>query len=295
MKIINSPLRYPGSKASLSTYIEDFLSGNLLLGCHFFEMYAGGASLSLHLLSNQFIKKATLVEKDPLIYSFWKCLKYQPEELIRLIQSVPIDILTWTKMQQYLKVNKVNKSNLPEMALACLFLNRTCFSGIIDAGPIGGINQQSKYSISCRFNKKTLIHSIKLISQFSNKFEVVLNDAIAYLQNNRARLKSCDCLVYVDPPYLQQGKKLYRYHYGIKDHQRLADFIRIQEFPWLVSYDDHSTIYDLFRGNKILTLYLNYAARQSKNAKELLISNMYLPLSDSKYKANYLSKVKLIS
>jgi DNA adenine methylase len=212
---------------------------------------------------------------------------------LKLIENTQIDIATWEKMQIFLNYKSIVTSELPEMAFACLFLNRTCFSGIINSGPIGGINQNSKYSISCRFNKNNLISTINAVSIMSSRYDVVFNDAITYLHKNKCRIENMNSLVYIDPPYLQQGNKLYRYFYLKKDHERLANFIRFQKFPWLVSYDDHPTILNLFKGNKILTLYLNYAVRQSRNARELLISNMNLPLSDVKYRANLLPQFQI--
>jgi hypothetical protein len=45
-----------------------------------------------------------------------------------------------------------------DIAVKCLFLNRTTFSGILHgrAGPMGGRKQQSDYKIDCRFNKDGL-------------------------------------------------------------------------------------------------------------------------------------------
>jgi len=48
------------------------------------------------------------------------------------------------------------------------------------------------------------------------------------------------------------------------------------KYPWIVSYDNHQTIIDLFEGQKITPIYLNYAVRKSRIARELLISNIKL-------------------
>ena len=67
-----SPLRYPGSKAFLVNYIDSILKENHLEGCHFIEPYAGSAIISIELLKKGTIGDAVLVEKDPLIYCFWR-------------------------------------------------------------------------------------------------------------------------------------------------------------------------------------------------------------------------------
>ena len=55
-----------------------------------------------------------------------------------------------------------------EMAVKCLFLNRTTFSGILHgrAGPIGGRRQVSRYDIGCRFNKAALECRLRFIGDF---------------------------------------------------------------------------------------------------------------------------------
>ena len=49
-----------------------------------------------------------------------------------------------------------------QLAVKCLFLNRTTFSGILGghAGPIGGRSQSSDHTIDCRFNKNALAERI---------------------------------------------------------------------------------------------------------------------------------------
>lgn len=56
-------------------------------------------------------------------------------------------------------------------------MNRTNISGIINGGPIGGKNQNSKYKIDCRFNKEKLIKKIKKISSYNSRIKLTNLDA----------------------------------------------------------------------------------------------------------------------
>src|ERR1035437_1833570 len=130
-----SPLRYPGSKSALAEYLSAVVKKNLLVGAHLYETYAGGASVSLSLLKAGVISQATIVELDPLVYSFWKSVKDSPGQLCDKIDRIAITLQTWKLFQKYLEPEALGKYPITELGFAGLFLNRTCFSGIIGAGP----------------------------------------------------------------------------------------------------------------------------------------------------------------
>ena len=282
---MRSPLRYPGGKYFLTSYMEKIISLNSLTGAHFFEPYAGGAASSLHLLHKKLITKSTLIEKDPLVYAFWKEVKFNGDRLCDKIHEQKIDIDSWKDFQKYQCKNVLKKYKRLDVALACIFLNRTNFSGILEAGPIGGMKQNSKYKIDCRFNKKRIIGIIKEITKFKNQITVVHSDAISYLKRNLLRINSNLSVVYIDPPYFSQGKRLYRYFYQNKQHEKLTKFIRKQSFPWVVSYDNHPFILNLFKGQKIIPISMNSTVKKSRKTNELIISNIILPddKNDNKY------------
>src|SRR5437868_4334464 len=162
MKRVISPLRYPGSKVRITEMVAGLLEQNLLVGCHLYEPFAGGSAVSLALLANGFVPSATWIERDPMIYAFWKMVKDQPEPLIDRMMKSKVSLRAWKLMLPLRDIKRLTQANLPALGYAGLFFNRTCFSGIIGAGPIGGITQaSSSYKIDCRFNKKELAAAIR--------------------------------------------------------------------------------------------------------------------------------------
>ena len=278
---MQSPLRYPGSKSALVDYFDTVIKENLLAGCDLFELYAGGASLSLGLLERETIARTTLVEKDPLLYALWKVIASQPDDLCERIERYRVDIKEWQKHRRYLQPDVLKKFSLLELGAACLFLNRTSFSGVLAAGPIGGRLQRSEYSIDCRFNKKRLVEQVSKIAKYRRRITVAYGDALTYLRKNRGRFERLHCLTYLDPPYFVQGERLYRYWYARSDHERLAAEVCRLNVPWIVSYDDVPEIHQMFAGQKIVPILLNYAVKQSRRVRELLISNC--PLTAPRY------------
>lgn len=274
MPKLKSPLRYPGGKSCLVDYMEATIKEKIGPGCTIFEPYAGGASVSLALLGEKVVSRAVLVERDPLLYAFWRCVRDAPEELCERIQEVRVDLPTWHEFRQYLDPQALDKWSLLDLGLAGLFLNRTNFSGIIGAKPIGGLSQSSKYKIDCRFSKDRLIEQILEIAKYRDAMEVSFGDAVEFMRAEKARME--DGFVYVDPPYYLTGRKLYRHHYTIEQHRDLAKFLDSQTFPWIVSIDNCAEIRNLYSKQKVVPIFLSYVIKKSRRAEELLISNFQL-------------------
>jgi len=274
-----SPLRYPGGKALLTAYVSGVIEENLLSGCTFYEPYAGGASVSLELLRLGFIAKAVLVERDPLVFAFWWSVLHDTEALCAAIEACPVTLQTWHELQATRKVDDPHSCDfsLLQLGIAGLFFNRTNFSGIIGAGPIGGESQSSAYKIDCRFNKEKLIRQIRTVAKFSDRIVVNFGDAIEFLRKKTAQISNGFSFLYVDPPYYLQGQKLYRHSYKDQDHVSLAEFIRKQGYPWLLSYDDHPRIRELYATNRMQPIYLDYKVKSNRTAQELVISNLVIP------------------
>lgn len=271
-----SPLRYPGSKADLANYFESFLQRHLLVGCTLYEPYAGSASLSLAMLARDRVERAILVEKDFLLFCFWKAVLNEPDRLCGKIENAKVTLDTWFAFQPRLHASDTTKYSTVDLGFTALFLNRTNFSGVLAAKPIGGIKQGSKYSIGCRFNKSRLIHQIQLVAKYRHRMRVYHADALDFLHKNREKIETRLSCVYLDPPYFGQGKKLYRHYYRPSDHAALAQFVDQQRYPWLVSIDNQPEIRAMYKNQKIVPIFLNYVVKQSRKVKELLISNVGL-------------------
>lgn len=272
-----SPLRYPGSKASLVGYVARLLKENYLEGCHFLEPYAGSAALSLGLLQQDIVSRATLVERDPLLFSFWETVFRHPYALIDRLIDLPITIETWQAFQKYRSATDLSEYPLIEMGLAGLFFNRTNFSGILKGGPIGGVKQESQYKIDCRLNKDRLIEQIIELSQLHSKIDVVYDDALEFLGRIRTELKNQECFLYIDPPYYEKGRSLYRYWYVDADHKKLAKYLTRCDLPWLASYDNHPSIRKIYHSANQIEIYFDYTVSRARKERELLISNLEIP------------------
>ncbi len=78
--MIYSPLRYPGGKNKLSGFLSKICIDNEING-HYVEPYAGGASVALFLLIENFVEKITINDKDRSIYAFWYAVLNETDKL----------------------------------------------------------------------------------------------------------------------------------------------------------------------------------------------------------------------
>lgn len=283
MKRVISPLRYPGSKVRITEMVASLLEKNLLVGCHLYEPFAGGSAVSLALLANGFVSSATWIERDPMIYAFWKMVKDQPESLISRMMKGKISLNVWKQMLPLRDIKRPTQNNISDLGYAGLFFNRTCFSGIVGAGPIGGTTQTSSaYKIDCRFNKKELAAAIRNCSTIMQQVEIIFGDGISYLNKNCLKM-SAHSLVYIDPPYVTNGHKLYRYHFNTKLHEKLAEAVSNLRVPWLMSYDNHELIRNLYAGEQAKYVKTYQSLKSSRFVKEILLlsDDFLLPTSEA--------------
>ncbi len=240
MKIVKSPLRYPGSKQKFIRTFVDILKKNNIQPDLFIEPFAGGLSISLHMLQNNIAKEIAIIEKDPLVASFWKVVFFDSEWLINRIVKTDITIEEWNRFKQH------NPITIRDMALKCLFMNRTCFSGILKAGPIGGKKQLSQYRIDCRFNKKNIINKIEILSSYRNRIAFIEEGDFEEILVRRMKKLPVNTFFYFDPPYIKKAKNLYNFYFNKQDHARLKNFIKKLNFNWLLSYDYEPSLKNLY-------------------------------------------------
>lgn len=282
MPSLINPLRYPGAKRALGGYIGDLITANNLKGCDYYEPYAGSAAVGLDLLQKGVIGNLVLCEKDILLASFWKCVFEDAENLCEKIAETDITIEEWREQSKFRKKANCEEATSLDLGFAALFLNRTCFSGILKANPIGGMSQESKYSIDCRFNKEKVCNIIASLSAYADHVEVHCDDALHFMRGRTKSFLRRTSFAYFDPPYYKKGPSLYRHFYSSEDHIALASFIQeIKMLDWIMSYDDDPFICSLYQGPTIRhkSFYLDYscAYQSRKQGNEVLISNLPLP------------------
>jgi DNA adenine methylase len=243
MSIAHSPLRYPGGKNCIFPFVSSLIAENGLTGCKYIEPYAGGAGLALRLLFEEYAGTIIINDLDPLVHAFWcMCIK-DPERFIAWIERTPIDVSTWKRCRE--KIRQRDAEDDFDLATSFFFLNRTNVSGVLKGGVIGGLDQTGNYKIDARFNKVELIRKVEKIARFSNRIRVENLDGVELIKSCAA--DKTESFVYLDPPYYQKGANLYLNAFKDADHEKLAKYVTKLSTPWMLSYDNHSFITNLYQ------------------------------------------------
>ena len=270
---ILSPLRFPGSKRRLAGYIARTLELNRLQPELLVEPFAGGASVALRLLNDGLVKRIGLADRDPLVASFWKTVFYDADWLVQKVRSIDVTLERWEQLKRRIPTDTRGQ------ALACLFLNRTSFSGILapNAGPIGGKKQESAYDIACRFPRDTLEKRIRQAEGLSDRVAFVWNvswprclQLVASMQ--AAHSLPGDTFWYLDPPFFARADRLYRYFFLEDEHVRLRNALLSLKDNWMLSYDSLAEVGRLYQ-----------AARQPTHVEALYStsSNGHVPMKEA--------------
>ena len=264
-----TPLRYPGGKAKLAPFVKLLLRENGLLDGHYIEPYAGGASVALSLLMNEYVSHVHINDLDPAVHAFWHSALFETNALCRMIRDKRVTAAEWRR-QRAIHDDSRSSSKL-ERGFSTLFLNRTNRSGIIcSGGMIGGVKQGGKWKIDARYNKADLVRRVERVAAFRDRISLYNLDARVLIRSLVRRVPTRS-LFYLDPPYYVKGKhRLYANFYEHADHATVADQITKSGRSWMVSYDNAPEIRSLYTGYRKLVYRLGYSAADRYDGAEVM-------------------------
>jgi DNA adenine methylase len=277
-----SPLRYPGGKASLASFLEDVIDLNDLRGCQYFEPYAGGAGAALTLLELKAVDNIHINDADIRVFAFWNAILSETDRFTERVLNVPLTMEEWGKQREI--CSKPSNHDSFDVGFSAFYMNRCNRSGVLSgAGPIGGLQQTGKWKLDARFSREALVQRIQQVGKKREQIRISGLDAIDFLRTKLPVGKTRrNVFVYIDPPYVNKGQKLYLNAYAPNDHAGIARYLSSQKvLPWLMSYDDSQLILDLYRDRHIFKLPIRYSLQEKKSAAELIICPFDLTLPRS--------------
>lgn len=265
----HSPLRYPGGKAVLAGLFEDIIHDLGLNNVTYVEPYAGGAGAGLALLNQGVIDRLVINDIDPAVNCFWTSITKRSSEFIEALQSVPLDIDEWKRQREIYR--RCDASDPMSLGMSFFYLNRTNRSGILTAGVIGGMDQSGNYKIDARFNKETLTRRLEQIGQVSEQIDVTDLDGRNVIQKYAS---DPNAFLYIDPPYVAAGSRLYLNSFDGRDHSALAAVVKeTKKSNWLMTYDNAQLIRELYAEEFQCLLDIHYSAHSHGKAEELVVAS----------------------
>lgn len=264
-----SPLRYPGGKGRLAHYFKVLFRTNDLLDAEYVEPYAGGASVALALLFGEYASRIHINDFSRPVYAFWHAVLHDTETLSRRVRDARLTMGEYRRQKAVLQA--ADDIDLAGLGFAAFYVNRTSRSGIISdrAGAIGGNDQQGRWRLDARYNRKALVERIQRVARQRHRIRVYNLDAEVMLRTVAAKLPE-RTLVYLDPPYYRKSQRLYANFYDSDDHAVLAARVLRLRQRWVISYDDVPEVRRLYAGQARRSYDIPYTAANRYDGAEVL-------------------------
>lgn len=263
-----SPLRYPGGKSALYSRLRELIRLNTRGDdVTYVEPYAGGAGAGIGLLITGEVQSVHINDLDGAVAAFWKACVSRNAEFISRMETIPVTVKEWRRQ----KAVYVNRSNADpfDLGFATFFLNRTNRSGVLNGGPIGGLDQSGTYKIDARFNRQTLRERLRLIGLYSSKISVSNDDGLSIIGRYKDQRNT---FIYADPPYFMKAGSLYMNSFTAADHTALAACLNsIHDANWVLTYDNVEQVSELYVDRRREEIGVYYSARNVTKAKEVMV------------------------
>lgn len=209
-------LRWAGGKRWLTKSIVDFLPAEFN---DYHEPFLGGASIFLHLKSNNLIKNNSfLSDFNNELINTYRQIQLEPEKIIQCLGK-----LKNTK-EDYYTIRSSKPKSVLSKATRFIYLNKTSFNGIYR------VNLKGEYNVPYGFKNTKDLFGFKNIKNISNLLNQNVNlnsyDFYSIIKNIKA-----NDLVFLDPPYTvaHENNGFVKYNQKIflwADQERLAQLLK---------------------------------------------------------------------
>lgn len=301
--------RYPGGK----TKIKDEIIGRIKRYyedndcydvCQYVEPFFGAGAIGMNFMASTPIKKVMISDADPAIYAFWSSVIFTPDALCQMVEEFEPSTDAFFNFKELLTSEEMktlkflsSRDKMVEAGFAKLALHQISYSGLgtMSGGPLGGVKQESKYKVDCRWNPDNIKKKIRKAHQILSSVELhqggFWENDFSYaidLQKGKREWEKWGVEVafeieepvfrffYLDPPYYEKGKELYQYSFNDKHHEDLMRMLKKTKHPWLLSYDSCEEIKKLYKWASIIELDLTYTINAKDKGRvktELLIAS----------------------
>lgn len=249
-------LRYPGAKErlwkQLRRYMPIWSTGPLFVPkcVEYREPFFGSGKVGKYFIQSirNRDSRIWLNDKNWGIACLWNAVCQCPDGLIDQIRSFKPSPEAFYEFQEHEASGVWRRMDPVRVGFEKVALHRLSWGGLggMAGGPLGGANQRSEYNIEVRWNPPKLICAIL---QWHNLLSSLPNLRITSYDFSRL-FEDChqDTFMYLDPPYVAKGEELYYESMEESDHRRLAQCLEQYPGEWVLSYDDHPLVRELYGG-----------------------------------------------
>lgn len=264
-------IRYPGSKDKITAKIMRFFPHSVIdplfqgRRLEYREPFFGGGAVGFDVLRGlPSCASVWINDMDYGLVCLWNSVRDNPDELIEMVKEFKP---TTDAFYQFKEEDGRTDLDPVLTGFRKFALHQTSFSGLgaMAGGPLGGRKQSSEYNVDCRWHATRHCLEIKkrhrLLKRFAHvmitrrDFSEVINNAPQH------------AFIYADPPYYEKGGQLYKYNMSNADHCRLSECLRKCQAKWVLSYDDHPVVRDLYSWADVEDIALTYTIARAREEK----------------------------
>jgi DNA adenine methylase len=266
-----SPLRYPGGKATMAQWLGDtFAAQQSAMDIEIWvEPFAGAA---LTLLDRKAVDEVWLIDQNQGLAAFWSAVVDDGAALAQRVEATEPTLDLYKRSRDIISAPET--ADPFELAYATFIINRCSRSGIVapTSGPMGGREQAGEWTIGSRFNAVALADRIRHVASFSSRMRVFHGDGIGYIEGAQDSGIGDEMVLFVDPPYIREGNRLYANGMDEAGHQRLADALNGTDARWVLTYDDEPVIHDvLYPRRRVVPYDIRNTANRARVAREFAV------------------------
>lgn len=233
-------LLYAGSKRNIVDSIISLL-GPIGLRAYY-EPFAGSGAVLLEVARRNPHAHLNINDADPNVAAFWWVIahgsKAQREKLAKLLQRRPTRNL-------FARLKGMQPRSMVERAYKAVLIGRATYNNYLD----GGFNQASADRYPSGLEQRFWEHVNLLADRTTvtcRHFREVLKEA------------PLDAVIYLDPPYHEQGRYYYARSMTELEHEELACSLQDRE-NWLLSYADEPVVRKRYDSSRIVNVPTGFA------------------------------------
>jgi DNA adenine methylase len=237
----------------------------------FREPFCGGSAISMTMLQRGH-KNVWLNDVDRSIYFLLRGYQQYPGRFKIAARKFVPTIRGFKEALDRLMENSFEveeEETIIRTAIMKLALQKLSYGSLVNAAsaPRGGWRQTDR-ELARNWNAESICRSIDTISSHLSRARITNLDYAALIQDETER-----AILYLDPPYVAVGRRLYQHSFSEKDHIRLCNLLRQTPHAWVLSLNDHEMVHDLYAGfSDIRRVPTTYSLHNHRRANELLIT-----------------------
>lgn len=260
-KMLNSPIRWVGGKSRFRKHIIPLIPEHTC----YVEPFAGGAWV---LFGKSPSQVEVLNDIDQELINFFRVLKQKPEELIASFEWELVSRAEFTRLANS------DPTTLQDVERAHRFYY------LIMAGWGGELDYpRFQTSISDGGHGNRLIGALKHLRQrlepVYHRLRTVIIENLSW-EDCLDRYDAPRTVMYIDPPYPQNGCNYKHNMQDWEDHRHLANRLAQAKCKWILSSYDIPEMHTLYDGYNIISVQTISGMRQKKNGSERVVNREVL-------------------